>query len=81
MKNTPYRKQVDQSGVLLNPIKDVYLSQTPNRSYRRKRKQRFFGNGKNTPLTVYPRAKYLRVRQVEFDKEGKKKTIEHYLLR
>jgi len=80
MKNTPYVKQYDENGIAI-PITG-YVNQFPNRKQRREHKNRpaFFGNGKNFPLTIVKVAKYKRVRQIEFDKEGNKKIIEHYLM-
>lgn len=76
--NTPYVKEYDKNGVLKNPIKSAYWSNFENRQQRRKKlqKQRFHGNGKNTPLTVVQTARFLRYRQII---EGKE--IEHYLPR
>lgn len=81
MKNTPYIKEYNTEGVLTNPIKGAYINQFPTRKNRRVSKERFFGNGKNTPLTIFKNSKFLRVRQIIKGNEGKKKTIEHYILK
>lgn len=80
--NQPYVK-LYENGQLKNPIKGSYLHSEPNRRKRRehKHKEPFFGCGKNTPLTVTKEMKYLRVRQIEKDKDGNRKTIEHYILK
>jgi hypothetical protein len=78
--NTPYVKQYDKNGQLENPILTHYSQSGPNRKQRRPRKSRFFGNGKNTPLTLTGPHKYLRVRQITKDKDGKRKVIEQYIL-
>lgn len=86
-KNTPYVKQFDKNGTLLNPIKTKLLHDLPNRRQRREslQKHRFFGNGKNIPLTVLNTGKYLRMIQtiVVRDKKTKEfvqtKRIEHYV--
>lgn len=82
MKNIPYLKQYNEDGTEI-PLKQNYLNKFPNRRQRKadEKKKRFFGNGKNHPLTVLHNAKFLRFRQIEKDKEGKVKTIEHYLPR
>ena len=68
-------------GECINPIDGIYTTGASERRSRRAliQKQRFFGNGKNHPLTVMATGKYLRVRQVVM-KKGKKVTIEHYIL-
>ena len=77
--NIPYVKEYDEKGLLLNPIKDSYLNKFQNRRERHKILGRFFGNGKNFHLTVTPISRFKRVRQMEFDKNGNRKIIEHYL--
>jgi hypothetical protein len=77
--NIPYVKQFDKNGTLLNPIKGSYLNEFPNRSERHKKKERFHGESKNFHLTVVKSALFKRVRQIEFEKDGTRKTIEHYL--
>lgn len=79
--NIPYVKQFDNNGVLLNPIKGSYLSEFHNRRARREKSTRFYGESKNYHLTVTGTIKYLRLKQYEFDKEGNKKVIEHYILK
>lgn len=78
--NTPYIKHFDENGVLKNPIIGSYLNHFQNRRKRRQRPERFYGESKNHHLTVGESSKYLRVRQIERDENGKRKTIEHYLL-
>ena len=75
--NIPYVKIYDENGILKNPIVGSFLNPFKNRSQRRevKQKNRFFGNGKNLPLTVTKTVKYLRRIQIV----GTKK-IEHYTL-
>ena len=79
--NIPYVKQFNPDGTPIE-LKENYINEFPNRKQRREHKNKpaFFGNGKNFPLTVTPTAKYKRVRQIEKDKDGNRKTIEHYLL-
>jgi len=71
MKNVPYVKITDNFGNVKNPIKGGYLHDEPNRFARREplHKNRFYGNGKNIPLTVLQRGKYLRHIQIAFDKK------------
>jgi hypothetical protein len=80
MTNTPYVKQYNEDGTLI-PLKQSYLNDFPNRRQRKSevKKKRFFGNGKNRPLTVLPTGKFLRFRQAEKDKNGNVKFIEHYI--
>ena len=80
--NIPYVKMYNKSGECTNPIDGIYSTGASDRQSRRSllQKTRFFGNGKNTPLTVTPTVKYLRVRQRIINKDGSIKTIEHYVL-
>lgn len=80
--NTPYVKQYDHVGKLLNPIKGAYESPFPNRRSRREdtKKNRFYGESKNHHLTVMKTGKYLRHKQVIFCANGERRVIEHYLL-
>jgi len=82
MTNIPYIKTFDQNGNVSNPIIGSLLNNFPNRRTRRqnKSKQRFHGESNNLHLSVNKYSKYLRIRQMEFDKEGNKKIIEHYIL-
>jgi len=81
--NIPYKKQFNPDGTPIE-LKENYINEFPNRKQRRQHKNKpaFFGNGKNFPLTVnaMPPIKYKRVRQIEKDKDGNRKTIEHNLL-
>jgi len=77
-KNIPYVK-VYKDGELTNPIKDRYISVLPNRKARRETEGRFFGNGKSIPLTVTKVSKFRRVRQRIRLKNGRIKTILHYI--
>lgn len=81
MKNVPYVKMFDENGNLTNPITTGYIHDWPNRQERRLHKNRFFGNGKNFPLTITKASKHLRSVQHEYDKEGEHKIIYHYLPR
>lgn len=80
--NKPYVKQYDQNGNVTNPIDHFYPNLFRNRKMRRDsaRKEQFYGNSKNFHLTVLGISKYKRVKQTEFDKNGNKKTIFHYLI-
>lgn len=80
--NTPYVKQFDSNGTLLNPITGKLTNNFPNRKQRRqiKQKNRFYGESKNVHLTCEGKYAFLRVKQHETDKEGSKKTIIHYLV-
>ena len=75
--NVPYKKNYDENGVLINPIVEKLENFFPNRSERRKVKQkaRFFGNGKNVSLTVTKTSRYLRRIQLIGSKR-----VEHYVL-
>ena len=81
--NIPYKKKYDKNGVVVNPIKSNYMSNEPNRSERRKKlqKKRFHGESKNFHLSVFNNMKYHRFRQVIILKDGRSKTIEHYVPR
>ncbi len=78
--NTPYIKQYDNNGELIDPItkNNPIVSLHPNRAARRKKVLRFYGNGKNCHLTVTKISKHKRVMQFILPKEGNKKTIYHY---
>ena len=79
--NVPYVKKFDANGTLTNRIKGHLFSEFPNRKERREdlNKQPLFGNGKNYHLTVVKTAKFKRVIQFEFNKDGTRKVIEHYI--
>lgn len=81
--NQPYVKHRDENGKVTNPITEGYKSEFPNRRERRMHKNQppFCGNGKNFHLTITEdgRYKYKRVRQIEFDKDGDKKILYHYI--
>jgi len=79
--NKPYVKQFDSTGSCINDFGKALITEFPNRKARRAylNQARLFGNGKNYHLTVTPLLKYKRVAQVEYDKEGTRKVIEHYL--
>ena len=79
--NVPYVKKFDVNGTLTNRIKGHFFSEFPNRKERREdlNKQPLYGNGKNFHLTVVKTAKFKRVRQIEFEMDGTRKVIEHYL--
>lgn len=80
--NTPYKKEFDENGDLMNPITGSYMSEEPNRKTRRQRVGRFHGNGKNHHLTVTETRKYRRIMQlIEYVKDGifYRKTVNHYV--
>lgn len=79
--NTPYVKQYNEVGEVINPItkKTPYLNVFKNRRQRREKEPRFRGESKNWALTVLGRAKYYRVIQVINLKNGKTKRIKHYI--
>ena len=79
--NVPYVKKYDENGRVANLINDSLISEFPNRKERREsmQKHRFYGESKNLHLTVLGALKYLRLKQIEFTKQGQKKVIEHYL--
>jgi hypothetical protein len=81
-KNIPYVKHLDENGLISNPIVGNLITKFANRKNRRqiKQKSRFHGESKNTHLSVNKYSKYLRVKQLEKDKHGNKKFIEHYIL-
>jgi hypothetical protein len=78
--NVPYLKKYDENGVLTNPINGKYANLFQNREQRKKQKFRFFNNSASFKLQVTKRMKYHKFIQVEFDKDGKRKNIEHYKL-
>ncbi len=84
--NVPYVKKyvTDENGVrkVSNTIVGSYKSEFPNRRSRHeaKNKVRFYGESKNTHLSVTPQGRYLRVIQIEKEKDGSLKRIEHYIL-
>ena len=77
--NTPYVKQFDSKGKLLNPFDGIYLNEFPNRQKRHEKVKRFYGESKNYHLTVVKTHRFKRFRQIIFKKDGTKKIIEHYL--
>jgi hypothetical protein len=78
--NIPYIKKYDKNGKVLNAFQ-TYIPEGPNRRERRKSdpKKRFIGNGKNLPLTVIGKYKYIRMIQYIRQKDGSIKRIFHYL--
>lgn len=64
--NTPYVKEYNENGELLNPIKGKYASSNPNRSNRRliHKKDRFKSNKKGQSMTVLVRDRYLKRTQL-----------------
>ena len=76
--NQPYVKQYDNNGVLINPIKTAYVSEFPNREYRRRVLPRFKKNSKGHHLTVNKMGKFQRNIQVITCKDGSVKRIMHY---
>ena len=78
--NTPYTKQYNEQGILINPIQESYLHQFPNRRKRKEEQPRFYGESKNHHLTIVKTAKFLRHKQIVKLKDGSTKTIHHYLL-
>lgn len=83
--NKPYVKQYDENGICINKV-DKYVSEFPNRSVRKRKEARFIKNGKNNHLTIIggktePKQAYKRILQVEKDKNGLTKNIEHYVLK
>lgn len=78
--NQPYVKQYDEKGVHINPIVGIYPQSEPNRRQRKSKSDRFHGESKNHHLTVAGKYKFKRVRQIEYDKYGNRKTIIHYLI-
>lgn len=81
--NTPYVKEFDENGVLINPIIGAYICGGENRKKRREHLnvKPFFGCGKNTPLTVTKFGKFLRVRNRVYNKNKEQViTIENYIL-
>ena len=83
MKNTPYVKQYNELGQLLNPINGAYISPYPNHATRNARPDRFKSNKKGVCLTVgeHFTLKYHRHVQEIVLKNGKVKRIQHYLLK
>lgn len=79
--NKPYVKQLDENGVVINPITKLnpHLNQFESRRDRRFRPLRFINNRKGVHLTVYKDIKYSREVQVLFcTKTERVKRIEHY---
>ena len=81
--NTPYVKEYDENGVVLNPIIGSYKTESANRQNRRShlQKDRFYGESKNFHLTVVGRKRYTRKKQRVSNGNGGFKFIEHYLER
>ncbi len=75
MKNTPYVKEYNEVGEIINPIIGSYLSPFKNRQQRRLKQNRFIGNGTNFPLVVAGAFKYKKRIQII---PGTGKRIEHY---
>lgn len=78
--NTPYIKQLNELGQVINPIEKSYMSEYPNRRERRHSEKRFTGNtATHCHLTVTGTVKFRRVRQTAITKKGEKHIIYHYL--
>ena len=78
--NTPYIKQFNELGEIINPIEHSYMSEYSNRRERRHKDKRFHGNTKtHVHLTVTGVAKFKRVMQIATTKLGIKHVIYHYL--
>lgn len=76
--NTPYVKQYNDLGQVINPIQGKYLSNFPNRSLRHQKQKRFKSNANSLPLLFvnYGNGKFERfIKQVQII--GKKKIL-HY---
>jgi hypothetical protein len=82
-RNVPYVKKYDTDGKVINPVIGAYIHEYDNRKKRRivMQKARFYGESKNVHLTIIKGARFLRLKQIEFDKKGFRKTIEHYIPR
>jgi hypothetical protein len=79
-RNTPYVKQYNEQGDLINPIKGAYLSPYLNRRQRAVKKERFMNNSRSVKLVVLKNMKYRKFIQLERDvKTGQLKRIEHYV--
>ena len=80
--NTPYVKEYNDQGIVSNPIRGKYENLSPNRQARRSHKNepRFKNNRNVNHLVVGPNFKYRKRIQIEFDKDGNRKKIEHYIL-
>lgn len=77
--NIPYVKKFNKDGICINPIQKSYINLEPNRRERRGKAKPFYGQSLNYHLSVFMNKKFHRVKQVEFDKNGDKKIIEHYI--
>ena len=77
--NKPYVKMYDKNGAVFNPIISIYIHHFPNRSQRRRRPDRFIGNGKNFHITIFKEHRFKRHLQVVLLKDGTLRKIEHYL--
>jgi len=85
--NKPYVKMYDENGAIINPIKGKLITRFEARKQRREylQKERFVKNTKAYHLFIMEFSptsilKYRRFLQLEKDKDGKRKTIKHYLL-
>jgi hypothetical protein len=78
--NSPYIKQYNENGEVVNHINEAYITNFPNRRERNKKEPRFYGESKNHHLTIVKTAKFLRHKQIVKLKDGSTKTIHHYLL-
>jgi Tol biopolymer transport system component len=83
--NVPYIKTYDENGKVNNFPNGGIKNDGTNRQNRKERKFRFLNNSKSfSMVTVKEQFKekvYKKLIQTETDKEGKRKTIEHYILK
>ena len=77
--NQPYVKEYDENGKLKNPIKKSYPQPFENRIKRREKEARFMHNRKGFNMVVHKTTAYHKQLQYVVDKEGKLKTILHYV--
>ena len=77
--NVPYQKKYDDKGVIINPIKGMYLPRGPNRHARRMSDGRFMTNRKCVQIIVLGAKKYRKFLQIFRKKDGSTGVIKHYL--
>ncbi len=77
--NTPYVKQYDENGQVINPIVGIYPSEFDNRRKRREKFARFKNNRRTAQMVIGSTFRYKKSVQVITDKQTVSiKRIEQY---
>jgi hypothetical protein len=79
--NKPYIKQLNQDGIVSNPIEGSYLHSEQNRKQRRLKPLRFMSNRRGVSITIDNSLRYIRTIQLIKLLDGSIKRIGHYVLR